>query len=274
MRDFLINFFGWKNGSIEIDVFSIWHFLYVFLIVGAIVAGAFLLKGKSQQTKRKTLQTISIVVLVMYIVDFMLQPFVTSSHTLDIDKLPFHICTLMSIVAVFAQFSKKDWFKEIAVCLAMAGSLMYLVYPGSALGGISPFCYKVVQTMIYHGLLLAWGVLSLTTGQVKLHPKKMWMPLVAIVCVALWASIGNLCYNGGDHHYDWFFLTGSTFPFIPSFLMPVAVVVAVYGVVACFYLIYWLATKIASKYTPMPVPQNQLQSENPQTENQNLKDKE
>lgn len=247
MTEFLRKIFGWKVGSVSIELFSIWHFLYILFIAGAIVGGAFLLKNKSNQTKEKTLKVIVITTLVLYIADFMLQPFVTSDFTLDIDKLPFHICTLMCIVATFAQFSKKDWFKEVAVTLAMAGSLMYLVYPGSALGGVSPWCYKVVQTMVYHGLLLSWGVLSLTTGEVKLHVKKMWQPLIGVVCIALWAGLGNLCFNGGPHHYDWFFITGSTFPFVPKWLMPFAVITAVYGVVACFYLIYWLVTRKKDK---------------------------
>lgn len=250
MRDFLIRILGWRinaGGGVSIELFSIWHFLYIALIAGGIIGLAFYLKGKSEEKKVKALRILAISALLLYIVDFMLQPFVTSSNTLDIDKLPFHICTLMSIVAVFAQFSNKQWFKETACVLAMAGCMMYLVYPGSALGGISPWCYKVMQTMIYHGVLLAWGVISLTTGQVKLHFNKIWQPFVGILCITLWAGLGNFCYNGGSHHYDWFFITGSTFPFIPKFLMPFAVIVSVYGVVACYYLIYFLATKYCKK---------------------------
>lgn len=247
MTDFLKKIFGWKVGKISIELFSVWHFLYIFLIVGFIVGGVFLLKNKPQKTKEKTLKIMIVTTLVLYIADFMLQPFVTSDFTIDIDKLPFHICTLMCIVSTFAQFSNKGWLKEIAVTLSMAGSLMYLLYPGSALGGVSPWCYKVIQTMLYHGLLLAWGVLSLTTGEVKLQVKNMWQPLIAVICVALWAGLGNICFNGGDHHYDWFFLTGSTFPFIPKWLMPFVVVVAVYGVISCFYLIYWLVSRKRNK---------------------------
>lgn len=233
--------------NVEITWLSIWHWLYIILIAGAIVGGAFLLKGKSKGTKQKTLNIISISVLVLYIVDFMLQPFVTKSHTLDIDKLPFHICTLMGIVSVFAQFSKKDWFKETSVSLAIAGALMYLVYPGSAFGDIAPWSYKVIQTMVYHGGLLAWGVLSLTTGEVKLEFKNIWKPLIGLCIITVWAGIGNFCYNGGEHHYDWFFITGSTFPFVPKYLMPFAVIFAVFAVIVCVYLIYWLATKNLNK---------------------------
>ena len=261
MTKLLRNIFGWKVGKVSIELFSIWHFLYIFLIAGAIVGGAFLLKNKSKETKEKTLRVIVITTLVLYITDFMLQPFVTSDFTLDIDKLPFHICTLMCIVATFAQYSKKEWFKEVSVTLAMAGSMMYLVYPGSALGGVSPWCYKVIQTMVYHGLLLSWGVLSLTTGEVKLHVKNIWQPLIGVICIALWAGLGNLSFNGGPHHYDWFFITGSTFPFVPKWLMPFAVVVAVYGVIACFYLIYWLATKKSRKQEAVVVESAEAKDE-------------
>lgn len=255
MNNFLRKILGWTGkGGIEIDAFSVWHFLYIFLIAGAITGAGFALKGKSEETKKKVLNILSVVVLCWYITNFFLQPFVQGDNQLNIDKLPFHICTLMSIVAVFAQFSRKEWFKETSVIMAMSGAIMYLVYPGSALGGIAPWCFKVIETMLYHGLLFSWGILSLTTGQVKLHYKNMWMPLVGIVCVAVWATIGNLCYNvsyisdGVNHHYDWFFLTGSLVDYIiPVWAMPSLVITAVYGVASCFYLINFICQVINRK---------------------------
>ena len=248
MNEFLINVLGWtgEDGDIAIEAFNIWHFLYLFIIAGALIGAGFALRGKSAETHKKVLNKLSIGVLCWYIVNFFLQPFVNANNQLNIDKLPFHICTLMSIIGVFAQFSKKDWFKEVAVTLAMAGSLMYLTYPATAFGGAAPWCFKVIETIIYHSALFGWGILSLTTGQVKLHYKNMWMPLVGVVCVALWATVGNLCYNvsyfgdGVHRHYDWFFLTGTSFPIVPVYLMPFAVIAAVYGVIACFYLINYI----------------------------------
>lgn len=41
MRDFLIKVFGWKGneGGITIELFSIWHILYILIIAGSIVGG-------------------------------------------------------------------------------------------------------------------------------------------------------------------------------------------------------------------------------------------
>ena len=255
MNEFLISVLGWtgEDGGIAIEAFNIWHFLYLIIIAGAITGVCFALKGKSAETHKKVLDKLSIGILCWYITNFFLQPFVTSSNQLNIDKLPFHICTLMSIVGVFAQFSKKEWFKEVSVTLAMAGTLMYLTYPATAFGGAAPWSFKVIETMIYHSALFTWGFLSIITGQVKLHYKNMWMPLVGLCCIALWATVGNLSYNvnyfgeGAGRHYDWFFLTGTSFPFVPVYLMPIAVITAIYGVIACFYLINYICQVIVKK---------------------------
>lgn len=77
---------------------------------------------------------------------------------MDVDKLPFHICTLVAVFIPFAQFNKKfAKIKDVISCLAIVASLIYISYPGSALGGVLPWCYKVVQTFVFHGLVFAWG---------------------------------------------------------------------------------------------------------------------
>ena len=254
MNKFLIKILGWtgEGGKYVIEAFNLWHFLYLIIIAGAIVGAGFALRGRKPETHKKVLNILSVTILCWYITNFFLQPFVRGNNQLNIDKLPFHICTLMGIVGVFAQFSNKAWFKEVAVTLAMAGALMYLTYPATAFGGAAPWSFKVIETMIYHSALFSWGLLSLTTGQVKLHYKNMWIPLVGLVCVALWATVGNLCYNvsylgnSDAPHYDWFFLTGTSFPFPPA-AMPFLVIIAVYGVIACFYLINFVCQVVKKR---------------------------
>lgn len=257
MHNFLTKVLSWtgKDGPALIQAFNVWHFAWLALIIAAITGACLALKGRTPETKKKVLDILAITVLCWYITNFFLQPFVMGDNELNIDKLPFHICTLMSIVAVFAQFSQKAWFKEMAVCLAMVGTLMYLTYPSSAFGnGMAPWCFRVIETMVYHAGLFAWGFLSLVTGQVKLHYQNMWLPLVGLVCVALWATLGNISYNtsylGGDGnpHYDWFFITGSSFGLTSlAAIMPFAVIGIMYSIIACFYLINYLCQVIGRK---------------------------
>ena len=246
MREFLLNLFQFKGGP-EITLFSIWHIMYIVLIVGSTIGAAFILKNKSEKTKRIVLSVLAIAAISAYIADFFLMPLNRTSGDIDIDKLPFHICTFVSVMIPFAQFNSKakkgTSFREVVACLAIVSSLMYVTYPGSALGDIGTFSYKVVQTFLFHGLVFAWGVLSLTTGSVTLKFKNIWKPLIGILIIMAWATIGNYSYAD----YNWFFLKTSIFPFIPDQLMPLAVLSAVFAMCAIIYSIDLLVKKIINK---------------------------
>ena len=148
----------------------------------------------------------------------------------------------------FAQFfkgglKKDSSFGEVVVCLSIVASLMYITYPGSALGDIGTFNYKVVQTFLYHGLMFAWGVLSLTTGAKSLKFKNIWKQAVGIAVVMIWAAFGNAVYAD----YNWFFIKTSIFPFIPDSLMPLAVFVSVFAMCAIIYSIDLVVKKTCLK---------------------------
>lgn len=248
MNEFFKNIFGTSTGSVEITLFSIWHILYIVLIFGLSLGGYFLLRKKSDKAKTVTLKTLAYLVIGIYILDFFIMPF--SQGKIDIDKLPFHICTLTGVFIPFAQFNKKfEPVRSVITCFAIVASLMYITYPGSALGGVTPWCYKVVQTFVFHGLVFAWGFLSVTLKAVNFNFKNIWKEAVGLVAIIIWAFFGNYAYLGipDGHHYDWFFITGSTFPFIPSWLMPFVVFIAVYGMCAIIYLIDFVVKKIIAK---------------------------
>lgn len=248
MNNFFEKIFGTSNGPIEITLFSVWHILWIVLILGCALAGYFILRKKPQEKKVKALNVLACLVIGFYILDFFIMPF--SQGKIDIDKLPFHICTLTGIFVPFVQFNKKfKPIKNTIVCFAIVSSLMYITYPGSALGGVTPWCYKVVQTFVYHGLVFAWGFLSISLNEAEFNFKEIWKEAVGLVLIILWAAFGNYAYVGipDGHHYDWFFITGSTFPFIPSWLMPFVVFAAVFGMCAIIYLINFVIRKIITK---------------------------
>jgi len=126
---------------------------------------------------------------------------------------------------------------------------MYIVYPGSALGTESPFCYEIIQTFVYHGLLLAYGVLLITTQTVIPNIKNSNKSLIGIGITMIWAALGNIVYSeeGWGKGYDWFFITGKTFPFIPQFLMPLVVVACTFGMVIVIYGLYYLVDYIIKR---------------------------
>lgn len=243
MHDFFVKLFSENNGSTyKIELFNFWHFFYLIIIFGAAILITLLLKNKSQSAKEKACRIFAYITVGLYIADFFIMPLSDSYDGISSYKLPFNICTLMAVLAPFAQFNKK--FKVIKtpiVVLSIASSLMWMCYPGTALGGEPPLCYIIFQTFIYHGALFNWGFLNLSLGEVTLDVKKVWREGVAILCVLAWAAFGNAVYD----KWNWFFIRESIFPFLSDEIMPVMVVLSVFGVCLVVYGIYYLARYIA-----------------------------
>ncbi len=246
--------FGDREEPFEIAFLSFFHILYLVIIIGLTIALAFYL-SKHGEKKKGTLRLIAYSLVVVYVADFFIQPFASSDFSMNIDKLPFHICTVLCPIAAFTEFNKRfEKIKEPVAILAVVAPLMYLVYPGSAIGEISPFCYRIIQTFVYHGLLFSWGLNTLASGQFVPNIRNWYKSLIGICLIAAWATLGNLMYNtsylgeDGGAHYDWFFLTGTTFSFVPSYLMPFAVIAAIFGMVMIIYGLYYAYMHLYAKH--------------------------
>ena len=187
------------NTGITITAFSIPHFVYLFLIFGSIGLAGYRFHNKDMQEKDKTLRFLAYALVITYIFDFFVHDFVYGG--MNIDKLPFHLCTVLCPTIAFTQFNKRfEKILEPVTVLAIVGPLMYLSYPASV-GVGEPWCYQAIQTMLFHGIELAWGILNLVSGKVQLNIKNVWKPAVGLVLITLWAKFGNSILN-----HNWFFL--------------------------------------------------------------------
>lgn len=212
MRELFFKLFEMSHfdTGIQVTAFSLSHIIYLLLIAGAIACIYFLNKNKTQEKKESVLKAILICVTISYISDFFVHEFVYGTIDapggLNLDKLPFHICTVLCPIACFAQFNKKcKGIIEPCVILSILAPLMYLSYPAN-IGSGEPWCYQAVQTMFYHGALLAWGLLHILLGVTKLDIKKSWKTVVMLIGITLWAKLGNLLYE-----HNWFFLNEDAF---------------------------------------------------------------
>lgn len=243
MKEFVHWLLSENNSELQITLFSGWHFLYLFIAFGSAFLIAAVFRHSSERTKTKILRLYAYLTIGLYIADFFLMPLSDSyGGRIAIHKLPFHICTLMSVFATFAQFNPR--FKPIKtpiVVLSLVSSLMWMCYPGSALGGEPPFSYVVFQTFMFHSLLFGWAFLSLAFGEVRLNIRTIWQELCGIIIILLWATLGNTLYDD----QNWFFLAHSIFSFISDELMPFAVIVAVFSMCLLIYGIYYAVCAIA-----------------------------
>ena len=83
MRDLFFKLFSdtpFSAGDFwHIESFNIWHFFYLFLIFGGILAASLYLKDKSIETKEKVIRTLAALLMFSYLTDYFVHDFVYAS---------------------------------------------------------------------------------------------------------------------------------------------------------------------------------------------------
>ena len=165
---------------------------------------------------------------------------------IDIEKLPFHACTCMCVMSFLSRHIKKlDRFKYAFAMLGLISNMIYFFYPAGVMWhAVHPLCYRVIQTLSYHMVMMIYGLLVLIFERSCMNYKEMKYDLVVIVGMTVWALIGNWCYNGmleGGKLYNWFFVVEDPFGIINHdiaiFIMPIITPCAFLFVTFLIYLI-------------------------------------
>lgn len=104
------------GASVTIVSFNIWHILYILIIFGGAISAAILMRNKDMSVKEKTLKILAYLLVISYVADFFVHDFVYADYVdgayeaagLNMDKLPFHICTVLCPIIAFVQFNKNS----------------------------------------------------------------------------------------------------------------------------------------------------------------------
>ena len=220
MYGLLSNILKDHKGEIIFNCFGIWHILYMLIIFGLIMTMVLLLKNKTENTKKKAINLTIDVVFGLYILDFFLMPLAYGS--IDIEKLPFHICTISCVLCFLSRHNKfMSKYKLQFALLGLIGNIIYVIYPaGVGWYQIAPYSYRVIQTLLYHGLMTLYGILTICYDDEKLSWKACYKELTMIVLLTLWALLGNTIYNNELRIYNWFFVIQDPFGLFPENIAP------------------------------------------------------
>lgn len=243
MRELFFKLFDRSHFDTGISVtpFSLPHIVYFALIFGGIIGAWFGYKSKSSQAKESLLRFLAYALVLSYLSDFFVHEFVYGG--LNTDKLPFHVCTVLCPLMAIAQFNRNgETIKEPVAILAVLAPMMYICYPAN-IGDGEPWCYQTVQTMFYHGVLMAWGILSISLGAVKPNVRNIWKSALLLIGITLWAKLGNILME-----HSWFFLEEDAFYIglvengvIPNWALmvinPIVFLLAVLGVYGVCYTV-------------------------------------
>ena len=246
MREFFVNLFRDDTFGPDIRLYNIWHILFLVIVLGSIIATCIFTYKKSEETKSKILDVLAIIIICLYLGDFFVHPLMNNENSLIVDKLPFHLCTSASILICITRLFP-DKFKrlyQVVPVLGMIGAMLYIFVP-TGVDGCKLFCYRSLQTLAYHALLFSYGIFSIVYKSVNMEWKNMITVSILVVVQIIISLIANNVYSTADHHYDWYFTTGSFG--IPSKLMPFAIFVCFVGQFAVVYALVLLIRYLINK---------------------------
>ncbi len=207
----LTNLLSDKKGGEIFHCFGLWHFIYIGLTLVVIIALGIYLKSRQKDKRKKIIDTIGTLAFIIYIADFFLMPLAYGE--IDIEKLPFHICTAMCVLCYLERYSKLlTRFRLQLVTLGFISNLTYLIYPAGVMWHqVHPFSYRVVQTLIFHSVMTIYCTFVLCFDEYKFDIQKCYKELLVISGMTIWAVIGNTVYNSADRVYNWFFVIQDPF---------------------------------------------------------------
>ena len=235
-----------RKDGVLFSCFGLWHFGYIAaaLIIAAVALRY--LKDKPQETKETVMRRLVSVAFFLYVADFFLMPLAYGE--IDIEKLPFHACTAMCVLCFLSYHNR--FLEKLRPSLALLGfisNFVYLVYPAGVMWhGVHPLSYRVVQTLLFHGIMSVYGLLMLIFGPKE---KRCGRDMAVVVGMTLWALLGSYVYSGQiegyDRFFNWFFVVRDPFYMLPESIAPFVMPflnVAVFFVAEM--LIRWLVGKI------------------------------
>ena len=255
MYEILRRIFADQKGGAVFTCFGLWHILYMCLIMTGILVAVLLLWHRSDENKQRSQTTTINLAFGLYILDFFLMPFAYGA--IDLEKLPFHICTAMCVLSFISTHHRKlRKYRFRFAMLGLVSNLIYVIYPaGVGWYQIHPLSYRTVQTLLFHGLMSAYGVFTLAFRKEQLRWKDSAKELVVIVMMTLWAILGNTLYNGTseeyDHFFNWFFVVRDPFYILPAsvapYLMPFVMIIVIYTADLLVYAVYQTIQKLSKR---------------------------
>lgn len=258
MYSFLHQILSDKKDGELFCCFDGWHIAYMVFFAVLATAVLLFLRKKPEERKTKAARLFIGISFGIMIADFFLMPLAYGE--IDIEKLPFHICTAMCVMNFLSYRIRvlEKWRVPLAA-LGFLSNLIYLVYPAGVMWHQThPLSYRVIETLSFHGMMCVYGLIVLAF-EAKKNNFKTWVRDLAVEAgMTLWALLGNLLYNGDyggkTHFFNWFFVVQDPFGILPAeqaaYVMPFLNTVLFFALVMVLYFVLFLVKKGGAKEPP------------------------
>lgn len=248
MYAFLSEILSDKKSDIVFSCFGNWHLCYLLVVILVMIAVILYVKKRGKEKAQRLSVYFINTAFGLYIADFFLMPFAYGE--IDVEKLPFHACTAMCVMCFLSRYNRFiERYKIQFAMLSFVSNLVYLIYPAGLMWyQIHPLSYRVIQTLLFHGVMTGYGLLILLFFDYK----REWKKDLGVICtMTAWAVLGNMLYNGQawgkTNFFNWFFVVQDPFGILPEniapFVMPFFNIVLFMAVESIVYAVFAVKKK-------------------------------
>jgi uncharacterized membrane protein len=223
MHEWLMDLLADRKGEGAFTCFGPFHLTMVGLFLSVMGLLWLWLRGKDFSRRKKAIDFWGDLAFGLYVLDFFLMP-LAYGH-IEIEKLPFHVCTAMCVLCFLSRRCQRLGSLRIHFAVyALISNLVYLCYPAGVMWqGVQPLTYRVLQTLVFHGVMTVYGFLVICFE--PLPQRRNWAAeLGVIAAMAAWAMVGNWLYNGAygtqTYFFNWFFVVRDPFWLLPEGIAP------------------------------------------------------
>ena len=253
MYEFMRRLLEDKKDGYLFKCFDIWHIAFLLITISAIAIVFLLFKNKDDDAKKKMLDCTVGIAFGLYIADFFLMPFAFGE--IQIEKLPFHACTLTCLLCFLSRHNDfLGKYKKSFAIIGFISNLAYTVYPAGVMWYlVHPLSYRAVQTLIFHGVMTAYGLFTIAFDKdIVFDWKKLFkQDFVVLALMIVWALIGCYSYTGNyggyEQWFNWFFVRTDPFQILPPIVAPFATLTAFLLADVVIHLVYFAIKKHTNK---------------------------
>lgn len=197
MLDFFAAYSNVPGAQDTFKIFSLVHIVYFVVIFAAVIFAAVKFDNKQRAAKQKLIHILANIPLAIYLIDLGISLLFFSENGINLHKMPFNFCAMISIFIPIVQFNPHfKYIKKVVINIATVSAFLWLLCPITLVGIDKPFSYGAMEAFVYHGTIFAWGFLCLALGEVGISIRKIWKDFAGIAVIILWLNIGSLIFGG------------------------------------------------------------------------------
>lgn len=167
-----------------VRLFNFWYFFFILLFAGAIVGLYFLLRNKSDKTKKIVLGLILFFNLALHFLKLTFPPYSTNPELAMREVWFVNVCGTSVLFFPFIFISKSVVAKDYMVFLGILSGFLALLYPTEAIDK-SVLTLDLWRFYICHAIIIAVPMLTVLLKLHKLDVKRIWRIPICVSAMLL-----------------------------------------------------------------------------------------